>query len=153
MTRIEAENHYPLSSSRILRQHALNLQEAALAERLATNPTLMADELELGIHKEALEPQVRDAVMTLNQKGYPTYSSGFYDLDPRHQTIEGTFRLDEHIISKLNRHGVRVLIGFDEGSDEPKDITILQFRADTIDLDEIKKRWDEIADLLPEKVS
>ncbi len=105
-------------------------------------PTLL--ELNLGIFTEELETQVRSAVLALNKKGYSTDSSGFVEGNPCNQMIEGDFQLDEDTICNLNKENITVetnLSGY----------TSLQFSPPEADCKKIKKQWDKIISLIPNK--
>jgi len=99
-----------------------------------------------GTYIEQLEPQVRSAVVKMNQKGYPTFYSGLLYLKDNLQVVQGDFRLDQEIEDKLQQLGVEV----DEFEDKYKNkCTSLEF-ASTLDVDEMKQKWDTVANLLPE---
>lgn len=61
-----------------LRREILVATGMAKRERIAKNPEPTFLELDLGVFKESLEPQVREAVLALNRKGYATVTSGFW---------------------------------------------------------------------------
>ena len=100
-------------------------------------------EKRLGIYVEMLEPQVQHAVLEFNKKGYSTDTSGFMD-DPQSQTISGDFSLDEKTIAKLEKMEIIVITN-------PSGYTQLQFFPTAADMKAIKKMWDAIAALLPDK--
>jgi hypothetical protein len=119
--------------------------------RLKDNPTPTEEELYLGVFLESLEPQVRDAVRKMFEKGYATQSSGFHGEDCAIQMIDGYFNIDNETTDVLNAMGVEVLRGADIGLPENKSIRIIRFRARNPSLDEIKGQWDAIAAVLLEK--
>lgn len=141
-----------------LREQVLSDQEAEVNNRLQNNPQFTEEEKNLGVYTEEIEPQVRNAVFDLNRKGYSTYYSGFYDLDSRYQVIEGRFRLDNEIANQLNTEGVEVMIGQAEEfgctplSEDEEYITIIQFKANTIDLKEIEAKWNTIVAMIPARL-
>jgi len=53
------------------------------------------------IFVEELEPQVRDAVLVFNRKGYSTLQSGFWGEHGELQCIEGEFAIDEETRNRL----------------------------------------------------
>ena len=136
-----------------------NLQKKRLFERLqystqrkidndvklrkTQNPHPNNLESRLGFFIEELEPQVREAVLKMNKKGYSTDVSGFMD-NTCEQMIEGDFLLEEKSIKKLEAFGVTV-------ETNPSGYTRLQFIPGEADIKKIKKQWDKIVSLLPDK--
>src|SRR5437660_3474776 len=59
-----------------LREETYDQMWQDINHRLATNPTPSDEERSMGTYIEAVEPQVRSAVMTIRNKGYNTLSSG-----------------------------------------------------------------------------
>lgn len=116
---------------------------ADLQARLKGNPKAEKIEATLGIFLEELEPQVKNAVLELNSKGYSTDLSGFMD-NPIYQMIEGDFQLDENITSQLLSNGVVV-------ETNPSGYTRLQISAESADISKIKKQWNKIISYLPRK--
>ncbi len=55
--------------------HAQSHEE--FKKRLEENPTPTDDEKRLGIYIELIEPQIREALLTLTKKGYKTIDSGY----------------------------------------------------------------------------
>lgn len=137
----------------------INLQKQRLFEKLRFSTQRKTDddakrrkskkphpdkiELMLGYFLEELEPQVRQAILILNKKGYSTDASGFMD-NPSDQMIEGDFQLDEKTIKELQTIGVKV-------ETNPSGYTRVQFTSLEADLSKIKKKWQKIASLLPDK--
>jgi len=113
MEKISAQNQ-----QEHLRQSVHQEMDEALQDRLSNiDLSITGDELRLGAFMEELEPQVRNALIVLNKKGYKTHSSGFYGSesgqgDLQAIDMEGNYSLDEEIVKKLNDMGVRV--GFNE---------------------------------------
>ncbi|MBP7005845.1 hypothetical protein KBB27_01850 [Patescibacteria group bacterium] len=125
-----------------------------LQERLRLHPEPTEEEIWLGAYKEELEPQVRDAIFALRQKGYDTTTSGFMDesgrLDCQH--LGGYFDLPPEIVEELNRLGVRVVRDKKEMTvfSRPEvPVTYLYFRALSPDSERIKEQWERIVDLFP----
>ncbi|MGK5094280.1 hypothetical protein WDW89_19975, partial [Deltaproteobacteria bacterium TL4] len=87
-----------------LQNQILQKVEKNTLKRQKKNPKPNKMERCLGIFTEMLEPQVRDAVLELNRKGYSTDASGFMS-NPCDQKIEGDFRLNEDVVRKLNSIG------------------------------------------------
>ncbi len=110
-----------------------------VAARQKNGPPPDADELALGAFREAVEPQVRDAVMALRNKGYGTISSGF--AEGAHQAIVFTedvsMIIPPEVLSALAAEGVEV-----KGNR-------MDFVTPEIDEQAIKERWDKAAALIP----
>ncbi len=119
--------------------------------RLKENPTPTEEELHMGAFKEWIEPQVRDAIITMYRKGYATQSSGFHGTKPELQMIDGYFRIDEATKARLNQMGVDVLRGVDIGIPQNKGVRMLGFRAKDPSIKQIKAQWDAVAAVLPRK--
>lgn len=100
-------------------------------------------ELELGIFIEMLEPQVRQAVLELHSKGYSTDVSGFM-YNACDQKIEGDFQLANEVKRKLRALGVIVITN-------PSGYTMLQFSPKEADIQKIKRMWNKIASILPDR--
>ncbi|OIO14292.1 hypothetical protein COY59_05940 [Candidatus Gottesmanbacteria bacterium CG_4_10_14_0_8_um_filter_37_24] len=97
----------------------------------------------LGLFIEEIEPQVRQAVIEMNKKGYATDKSGFMD-NSCDQMIEGDFQLDNTTIRALEAIGVQV-------DTNPSGYTRLQFSPLEADIAKIKRKWHKIISLLPNK--
>jgi len=117
--------------------------EAGLEKRLQMNPNPSDEELRVGAFFESIEPQVRDAVLKIFRKGYTTESSGFSGNGFTKQEIRGSFSLSEEIKAKLENAGLEVKEPFHK-------VTEIYFSPEKPNLDEIKAKWDEIADLFPD---
>ncbi len=112
-------------------------------ERLLTNPTATEEELGMGMLIESLEPQVRQAVLSMWRKGYLTTSSGFAGINHDIQSIDGEFVLDQATKEKLRALEVTVEDG-DQGT------TSISFRPLEPDLDSMSRAWDGIVGVLPD---
>lgn len=112
-------------------------------KRKKINPHPNNIESRLGIFIEELQPQVRQAVLEINRKGYSTDLSGCIN-DACDQMIEGDFTLTENIISKLSLLGVKV-------ESNPSGYTRLLFSPVEADIGKIKKQWSKIVSLLPSR--
>lgn len=111
--------------------------------RAAINPHPTEIEYKLGVFIEMLEPQVKQAVLEMNKKGYSTDISGFMD-NPSEQMIEGDFSLDDATVRKLRKVGVLVEV-------TASSYTKLQFSTPDADIQKIKRKWNTIVSLLPSK--
>ena len=109
--------------------------------RKKNGPPPDVDELALGVFREAIEPQVRDAVMALRAKGYTTTSSGFAEGDWQGVFFAEDFSqtLPPETLKALSDEGVKV-----RGN-------CLAFRAVAIDERAMKDQWDKIVALLPDR--
>lgn len=149
--KISPENTITFS---LLRERLHVKMRAALKERLELNPEPSEEEILLGAYKEELEPQVRDAIFELRQKGYDTTTSGFMDelgrLDYQH--LGGYFDLLPETVAELNHLGVRVVRHKQETrvfSRPEVPVTHLYFRALSPDPERIKEQWGRVVDLFP----
>jgi hypothetical protein len=137
-----------------------------IVERLTLNPTPTPEERSMGTYLEALEPQVRNAVMTMRAKGYNTMASGFHHseddwrvlgvdnparaYDPVHirgQTMnfDHPLQLSLETSQTLTNLGAE-LIGFPGGSET----YLIGFTPESPDLEAITAKWDAIAEALPD---
>jgi len=114
-----------------------------IKRRKAKNPHPNKLESSLGLFVEELEPQVRGVITTLYKKGYSTDKSGFM-VNPCDQMIEGDFQLNKETITKLQKFDVLV-------ETNPSGYTKLQFTSGKANLPDIKKKWDKIASILPDR--
>ncbi len=117
--------------------------ENDIKKRIVKKPHPDNLESRLGFFVEELQPQVRNAVLEMNIKGYSTDVSGFMD-NPCHQMIEGDFQLEEKIQNAMQAIGATV-------ETNPSGYTRIQFKAGEANIKKIKKKWDKIVSLLPKK--
>lgn len=121
-----------------LRLQAHKQVHADMECRLANNPRPTEEERAMFTFYEGLEPQVRDAVLTLRRKGYPTDISGFLVAGPQVIRFEDSISLSEEITNDLlETYGVVVRT-------TPNAISFLPSRLLT--LGELKIIWDTIAE-------
>lgn len=115
----------------------------ALRERMTTNPIPTAQELGIGVFVEEIQPQVRDAVLLMREKGYDTGNvlhAGFMgeQHDLQGMTFNTPLSNDEQVF--LEAHGFVV------------DGDLLSFRPENqTDLGSIKGTWDWLANNLPDR--
>ncbi len=135
-----------------------------LTQRIQNNPSPSTRELFIGTYEESLEPQVRDAVFRLGEKGYQTRSSGFFGSDddwrvigidvPRTYNplnrqaqvidfVPGTFTLDNETIGHLDKLGAEVAYyaGYP---------VRIGFVPESPDLNSITNQWESIAAVMPD---
>jgi hypothetical protein len=142
-----------------------------LHDRRQNNPQYTPEEESIGVYLEQLEPQVREAVLEFNRKGYRTISSGFSggfsrgEYNPEHQEIAGHSFVDDETKQKLAAMDVEVTpepswtwemdkkLGKADQNTPPEGrlITTVRFQAKQADLQEIENKWKKIASLLPDK--
>lgn len=135
-----------------LRNEAHTRTEKETEERIKNNPKPTEEEILAGAFREMIEPQVRDALFEMYKKGYGTESSGFGGENSEYQQIDGYFELDEKSKKKLESAGVKILKGKDIGLPGfGENYTFIRFFPKNADIDKIKKEWDEIVSLLPQK--
>jgi len=98
-----------------------------------------------------MEPQVTDAIFEMHRKGYSTLQSGFGALDGSTQYIlMKEVDLDEEVLSRLAALGVSVKIA-DDPQWKGNQIMELRFDPDQPNLDAIRKKWNEVAAILPDR--
>ncbi len=114
-----------------------------IKNRKIKNPKPDKLETRMGLFVEELEPQIRKAVLEMTRKGYSIDVSGFMN-NPVDQMIEGDFNLEEKSIEKLKTIGVTV-------ETNPSGYTRLQFSPKEADINKIKKQWNKIVSILPDK--
>jgi hypothetical protein len=135
-----------LQKQRLFEKLKYSVQKKMLNEitkRKTKNPHFNKIELNLGLFVEELEPQVRQAVLKLYKKGYSTDISGFMN-NSGEQMIEGDFQLEEKIINKLKSIGVHV-------ETNPSGYTRIHFLPEQANISKIRKKWDKIVSLIPDK--
>jgi len=128
---------------------------ARMKDRLAREPLADSDESNAGIYREALEPQVAEAVFALRKKGYGTFQSGYRDLITGSQFID--FNLEDASVLKnalnatelelLTNDGLKVVIK--EKSDRATLTLIPNNSRQSPDF--WKTTWNRLADKLPDK--
>jgi hypothetical protein len=127
-----------------LRAQTLEEMRPILKRRIASHPAATSEEFALGVYRERLEPQVRDAVLALFKKGYTTISSGFEWLDRQHilfaKDYLRSFVIPTATLQSLEQRGVVPVV-------RPNSIGFELYR--TMTLQEIKEIWDILAAALP----
>ena len=80
-------------------------------ERGIENPNATDEEYELGVYKEGLEMQVKDAVFALAKKGYKTFQSGFREKKDRDQYVDmynKNINLPDSLIQHFREKGFEI---------------------------------------------
>jgi len=127
----------------ILMYNILESMAVDVKKRIATNPKPTSVESNIGVFVEMLEPQVRSAVLELNRKGYTTDVSGFMG-QADSQIIDGDFTIDETVQALLRKEGVTI-------ETNHSGYTRLQFWPEEADITKIRKKWDKLVSLFPNK--
>lgn len=112
-------------------------------KRRRLQPTMQ--EIVIGAFLEDLEMQVADAVLDMNQKGYCTWSSGFYGKRAEIQGIDGPFILDKTTTDKLTKMGIKVKTSKFHG----RNYTDITFRPRFPNVRHIKQCWYKITSVIP----
>jgi len=134
-----------------LRRQVNEQLERATAARIQKNPHPTEEEIRLGAFAEEIDPQVRDALFQFHKKGYSTQTCGFSGEFGEEQTLCGFYQLDDETKKAIRDLGVEVLSGTEAGFPGYGDkFTITRFKPTIPDLETIKVKWDQIADLLPD---
>lgn len=134
-----------------LRKQVIQDADMAFRQRLASNPVPAQDEIYIGAFVEELESQVKNVVLNMYKKGYSVESSGFYGHEGEFQAIDGYFTIDNKTREHLYRMGVLVCKGIHVGLlGYSKYWTQIRFYPHKADLKLIKKKWDEIIEILPD---
>lgn len=135
-----------------LRKKAHEQIEKETAERIKNNPVPAEEEIMVGAFREMLEPQIRDAVFEFFKKGYATESSGFRGDIGDEQSMDGYFEIDNEAKEKIEALGAKVLKGAETGLPyQSEEWASIRFKAENPDLKEIKQKWDQIAEIMPDK--
>ncbi|MFZ2521937.1 MAG: hypothetical protein WAX44_02310 [Minisyncoccia bacterium] len=129
----------------ILREAEKTKNQVELVERLWVSPLASVEEYELGVYKEQIESQVRDAVLELKRKGYRPFGSGFGDL------VSGTQAI------LLNKEGVEISLITENLRGENVEIVEEEDRIQIIfkptdsetSMEELKKVWNRIVSKIP----
>ncbi len=138
------------------------IEDQSIRMKQRFDHALAADESEInaGVYREELEPQVSDAVFLLRKKGYDTFQSGFDDLADGSQFFDFNLEGDVHDAEILKAL-------FEEGSIPEslkkesinvevktfKDRLTVKFIPDNalMPLDQWKKIFDLVATLVPDR--
>jgi len=130
-----------------LRRGAIDAADADTAQRERENPRATAEELSLGAYVERLEPQVREAVLTLRRKGYPTYESGFSALNVQNVRFEQAvpelqdYTVPSDLTEIFSSHGATLGV-------EPKRVWFTLSRP--LSLAEMRFLWIALAKVMPD---
>jgi len=127
-----------------LRGATIKGMEDDLAERRFNNPWPTEAELNLGGFQERLEPQVRETVLNLRDKGYDTFESGFAGFKDQSIGLEKNqfsgLELPPELLTELGEQGVAVEI-------DSRKIKLILLKE--LDLPEITQVWQKIEKFIP----
>jgi hypothetical protein len=127
-----------------MRKEVVGYMGEKIHKRKSENSLATKDELMIGCYMEAIEPQVKEAVIEMNKKGYATEYSGFHNFNSqviKFKTEKKVNILLEQIEEKYKEIGIEIKV-------DQESIKIIFSKK--ISLEEIKKIWDEIATFLPD---
>lgn len=102
-------------------------------------------ELSMGTYIERVEPQVRDAVKILREKGYSTYESGFERWDTQSIGFEKSDLENVQLPGKLTDEVASMGAEIEISADNIR----LTFYS-LVSLDTIEKAWDKVVAALPD---
>lgn len=112
-------------------------------KRRSENPKPTQMELELGTYIEGVEPQAREALTILFQKGYSVYNIGFSGNFFENQAVEGMFNLSEKTISLLRASGVHV-------TQYPNGYGYISFSPEEASIKAIIEGWKNVVSMIPD---
>lgn len=109
------------------------------------------EEYQMGVYSDFLEPQVREAVFTLNKKGYKTFQSGYSEKNPKNQYIDvynSKVEIPETLKDTLHSYGIEIKV---ESFDDRTTITLQPIDTNKIiRQDEWQKIWADFSEQIPE---
>ncbi len=128
--------------------------------RLERAPLADDNEVNAGVYREELEPQVSDAIFLMRKKGYETFQSGFEDLTDGSQFVDFNTEDFEANIEQLrnlltseatrnifNEDGIEINV---EKSHDRLTVRLIPKDPQT-PLQKWKRIWDTFAQLLPDR--
>lgn len=111
--------------------------------RCAGRPLADPYEMRLGAYREEIEPQMREAIELAQEKGYGTFSCGFYGRDAQDISFEGGalkgFNFHEQFLEDFKARGVDVQV---------TDGRILLEFSRKFTLDELRGMWKAVVEQL-----
>lgn len=154
--KISAEKFELILHYEHLRHKTVQQCEKEANKRKQTNPEFTDIEKQIadnktpnqldGVYLEVIEPQVRQAVVDLSNKGYVTFESGFYGENIQKIGFTSAqlkeYQPPAELIAKLKEKKVELII--------KPDSIVLVCNA-KYNLNEIKKIWDQVISDLPER--
>ena len=127
-----------------LRNKTIQGMEKEIEKRQESRSEPAPEELYMGAYIEQIEPQVRETVLNLRNKGYNTYESGFADFDSQRISFNEDhlkdFQLPQELKDELQQEGVEVILESDS-----IELRFKEFKSS----EEIKKIWQKVEQALP----
>lgn len=123
-----------------LRQKTHQTMQKELEIRKQTNPKATIEELDMGAYIENIEPQVREAVINLRQKGYNTQLSGFDDENQLICFEEEYPMLNEKYFANIKINDIYLKVEKDR---------ILFTCKKIFTIEELKNIWNKIVEAVP----
>lgn len=128
----------------ILRKSTLSEMRESKERRLQENPIKTPEEEKLGVFLEMIEPQVRNAVLKIQAKGYETWESGFDSGAGQMIGFKKDYFKNPAVFEALKNELNEQKINFEMEPDQLR----IKFEK-MYSLEEIGKIWDKIAEALP----
>jgi hypothetical protein len=121
-----------------------------IRKRMIEEPIATEEEYELGVYKEGLESQVRDAVCALHKKGYKTFESGFREKKDNRDQYIGMYNKKVSLPSSVINYfkEKQFTISVIKESDRTV-INIHPENDNAVTVEDWKVIWDDLADKLP----
>ncbi len=128
-----------------MRDRAHRQMQLDVARRMEEKPLASSVEMGMGAYIEHIEPHVRAAVVRLREKGYATFSSGFYGRDVQEISFmrddSGDWKFEDDFVDWLAARGAHVRLFHG-------DIYVdLKERLSEV---ELKYMWDAIVQNMPD---
>lgn len=120
-------------------------------KNLNQNPRIATkEEYDLGAYGEFFEPQVRDAVFSLNSKGYKTFQSGYSESNSKKQFIDfynKNIVIPESLKNELIKKGINIEI---ENFDDRTTLSLAPIKnSNIIRQDEWTEIWNLVSNYMP----
>ena len=134
------------------RQKALFQTEKDFKKRVANDPNPTDDEKRMGVYKEFIEPQIRDAVLALVKKGYKTIDSGYDGFKYKEGVQYVGFEkgmIDSSLLPIVDKvlEGKMIKANIEYSQRDFFELTPEKF----LNIEEWKKIWDEVAEVFPDR--
>ena len=155
---IDSERNFDFLINNInARKKEVEKNSEEVVKRVEENPIASEDELMIGIYKENLESQVRDAVVALRHKGYSSFESGFDDevdgsqyMGFNKDSTKGHLDVSPALNAELKQYGVTLSIDTDKPDrDVLRLIPTIPDDSKPMDITIWKEIWDKVASNLP----
>lgn len=137
-------------------QEKIQEEPGRIEERFKRDLLAGAEEINAGVYREELEPQVSDAVFLLRKKGYNTFQSGYSSLETGSQFIDFRKEDAEFIKNSMNDSELKDTLQNQGVSIESEDfddrLTVtLNSENPKRDLESWKNIWDAFAEKMPDR--